>query len=474
MTENIKDTDSFSDKVANYKLIALEDRNKADEFYIDELLPEIAKIATLRRNEKELIPPEYDLLISMQGMSVGPSVIACACLKPRSVCLLYSTETKPKMDRMYTILSTLLNLKPTEIYRRVCLPTSASDIYTVIKSILLEYRKALNISTDEDIRVAIDVTGGKKVMSASGALTAWRENIDICYVDSKPSSEIIGRPEPGSEHLIMLGNPLNIFKEQEMSEAVAVFNRGYFTDAVVRFGMLEKALWKPAVARILLKLALLYDAWINFDYTQMSNLMNWFTINEEGFADYAPYLNMDAMKSVKERIVYINHFIAEQDNHLLKLLTCYCIACYYMRMARYEFAALMYYRVIEGCLTQRLLSKYKTKGTVNPDYTFIRYIEPKIDEKYRTIMRDMLIVKKREYIEYGQLPPWLGFVSSAAILLALDDEYIDEAGYTGTEGLVELERVSSIRNNSIIAHGYDRLSEKSVRVVKTTAFNFIT
>ena len=36
MTENIKDTDSFSDKVANYKLIALEDRNKAEEFYIDE------------------------------------------------------------------------------------------------------------------------------------------------------------------------------------------------------------------------------------------------------------------------------------------------------------------------------------------------------------------------------------------------------------------------------------------------------
>lgn len=464
----------FLNNVEEYKAIAKKDRREADDFYIVELLPEIARKAADKRKESLPHATEYDLLISMQGFSIGPSVIASLCLKPKSICLLYSIETKSKVDEMHEILYKLLGMKPTDIYRTVCKPTSATDIYSKIKNILNEFKEDQGIDTKEDIRVAIDVTGGKKVMSASGALAAWRENIDICYVESEPSSEVIGRPEPGSEHLIMLGNPLNIFREPEMHDAIEIFNRGYYTNAIERFGRLEKALWKPAVARIMCKLAQLYRAWTVFDYTTTRKLIKWFDNNEANFLEYKPYLNLDEMNRINDRVKYLKLLTSDSDNHLYKLLTCHCIGCFYMRINRYEFAATMFYRVIEGCLTQRLVSEYAVGSQINPDYTSIKSLHADVNEKYKAIMKELSFRKKHKYIDYEQLPPWLGFVSSVALLLIMQDDYLLGMGFSGIEGLEGLEKISSIRNNSIIAHGYDILSENSAETVKEISFRFIT
>jgi hypothetical protein len=59
----------------------------------------------------------------------------------------------------------------------------------------------------------IDITGGKKIMTAAAALAAWRWDLPMTYLDGCFDPEL-RQPEPGSERIVMIDRPSSLFDRE--------------------------------------------------------------------------------------------------------------------------------------------------------------------------------------------------------------------------------------------------------------------
>src|SRR5262249_43970877 len=109
-----------------------------------------------------------------------------------------------------------------------------------------------------------DITGGKKVMSATAALAAWQLDLPLCYIDSDFDPEL-RQPVPGTENLLLLSNPTTLFGVQEMENVLQMFNSGAYQAARARYHELSERVSQPGKARFLRDLSALYGAWCDLD-----------------------------------------------------------------------------------------------------------------------------------------------------------------------------------------------------------------
>ncbi|MDR2825634.1 MAG: hypothetical protein LBV76_02430, partial [Deltaproteobacteria bacterium] len=130
------------------------------------LIPEL--IAKIRTNSPD-IPASgyYDLLVSMAGFSPQTTAQAYLVLLPKKMHILCSSETSDQIDRIWQELHSACTeeIKQADVSHDICDPTDPLDIYRLIKNKIAQLRK--NADVDSPFRVVIDMTGGKKVMSAT-------------------------------------------------------------------------------------------------------------------------------------------------------------------------------------------------------------------------------------------------------------------------------------------------------------------
>ena len=58
-----------------------------------------------------------------------------------------------------------------------------------------------------DERALVDITGGKKIMSAIAGQVAWDLDLPLCYLESPAYNPALRRPDPGSEVLLVFPKP---------------------------------------------------------------------------------------------------------------------------------------------------------------------------------------------------------------------------------------------------------------------------
>jgi hypothetical protein len=199
------------------------------------------------------------LLISVTGFSPRTTILAFKVLRPRRLVVIPSENARGSINTIARYVVGEGGLQQADFSQRPCVPTNPLSIYNVVKDELelLERQDGQAISY-------IDITGGRKVMSATAALAAWQLDLGLCYLDGEYDPEL-RQAVPGSDRLLLLDNPTSLFGEQEMNAAYQAFDGGAYEAAGSRFEELSGRLARPTDARFWGALSKLYGAWCDLD-----------------------------------------------------------------------------------------------------------------------------------------------------------------------------------------------------------------
>jgi CRISPR-associated protein (TIGR02710 family) len=408
---------------------------QALRFYLDELLDEAIKRALARSDPRPA--QTVRLLISLSGFSPLTTILAYELLRPERLLVLFSEDTRAGIDSIAEHVVRRSGLRYRDFMSRPCVPTDPHGIYRVVK----EELDSIRSPDGQRPYVILDITGGRKVMSAAAALAAWQLNLTLCYVEADYDPRL-RRPVPGSDRLLVLGNPTELFGEQAMAAALRTFASGAFDAAYKHYDDLCDIIAEPARARFMRTLSGLYRAWCDLDLTGLpANLESVQTT----LARVRHLITSDTEQRLAVQMDFLRR-LSEGDPDCL--LVCFLVLGeHYREIGRHDFAALLFYRTVEGCLTSRLEQRAAGFSCERPDY---RLLSSDVEQ----LQRDYAAVATSINKDPGLgLPPIIGLMNAALVLAALDDPMLAKAKLTGSKALGHLNTLATARNRSVLAHG---------------------
>jgi hypothetical protein len=421
---------------------------QATRFRLDKMFPEVIKRA--RVNSETSSPPEVDLLVSLSGFSPATTILAFELVQPKRLLVISSEGTDGSID---VILEHLVprRLRGSRLQYMRCKATDPLAIYLLVKKEVEELadsrsRDTLDVGVAGEIgslSVMIDITGGKKVMSAAAALVAWQLDFRLCYIDSLYDGEM-RQPIPGTEKLLILENPRTIFGDQELDAALETFRSGAFAVAQERFAMLAESMSEPSRARLLRDVAGLYQAWSDLDLARLPALAGQVG---KGLTDPLARVDSAAAQQLHEQLRFIGRLV--HGGAFLQVLNFYVLSEHYRELRRTDFAALLYYRTIEGCFQQRMALRFTGFDCGNAQYQLIDVAPGVLLDRFNAV------IERIGWHAVTALPVKIGLMDAAVLLHVLEDSLPRKINIQDVKGLSYLSKQAEVRNKSILAHGHE-------------------
>jgi hypothetical protein len=150
-----------------------------------------------------------------------------------------------------------------------------------------------------------------------------------------------------------------------------------------------------------------------------------------------------------EQLDFVQRLIDGDRN--TKLLCFYVFGLHYQELDRHDFAALLFYRTIEGCLTARLTQRYPG---LNPD----RFDWTLLDDPSGARQRYAALTRGLGRRGGPPTPNRLALMTSAVLLAAENDDLVTRCGLADVQGLTRLQELARKRNKSVLAHGFEAVS----------------
>jgi hypothetical protein len=411
---------------------------QARRFRLTELLPAVVEQAKI--NSTDVPRDRVDLLVSLSGFSPETTIIAFRLVQPEQLMIIGSDATLSSLDT----IQGALNLPFSRIRSHSVEPTDPMKIYQLINEAV---RPAGNGGAARPT-ILIDITGGKKVMSASAALAAAQLDLPMCYIDSTFDPEL-RQSLPGTERLVIIPNPTKMFADRELDAALVAFRHGAFTAARARFAEVAESAYEPARARFLRDLAAVYEAWCDLNFTEIGERVR---IMRTRLTDPGHRVSADALRRLRVQLDFVDALTVAPDASLL--LNFFLLGQHYLRLGRNDFGALLYYRTVESCFAQRLAGIAPGFQTGSPDYA---------------LLADDVTVFEARYCEVGAevhgtpaagLPALIALMDAALLLYALDDPLMRQLNLSSGRGLRHLKDIIRVRNHSVLAHGTTTIDPK--------------
>ena len=165
---------------------------EAKDFYYENLFETV--IASFEKNNQHVISgSSVDVLISILGFSPEPIVLGAKLLKPKIHIIIHDAGVSLNEENNRIVSKYLENYKFVELNDE-----TFACLYDTLK-------EQLSITPAQ--HCAINITGGKKSMSASAGIFARDFFCDLIYVDYNKYDPSTRRPEPGSEFLNLVYSP---------------------------------------------------------------------------------------------------------------------------------------------------------------------------------------------------------------------------------------------------------------------------
>jgi len=424
---------------------------QATAYRFAEMLPEVIRRAQQKSPAEDR--PEVDLLVSLSGFSPATTILAYELLRPNQLFVVSSEGTDHSIDVIHDYVVRPGRLAARHFNHAVCDGTDPLSIYQEVKQRVAPDRAAARPAS-----AIIDITGGKKVMSAAAALVAWRLNLRLCYVESRYDPEM-RQPVPGTERLLIVDNPATLFREDETQAALETFRSGAFAAAHERFARLAESVPDPGHARFLRDLAGLYQAYSDFD---LENLQTLIDQTRRSLDDPQSKVTGASAARVRHQLGYLED-LAGRGEFIRFLPNFFVLGQHYQGLRRLDFAALLYYRTVEGCFQERLRLGYEGFDCGRPDYDRL----PMPGEELLAAVN--LIRAKLGKPAVARLPEKIGHLDAAIILHTLDDTMLRQVKITNARGLGHLARLTEGRNQSLLAHGQRRVTVEQCRELEGQA-----
>lgn len=176
--------------------------DEAKKFYAAKIMPQLL----VHLKDTDVVGKQLrengrvDTLFSVLGMTPAPIVITQHLLQPKNHVIFYDKNIKVKDDKI------LAHLESTPTYV-MFEDESFGTIYETMKEMLI---------VSEGGNMVIDITGGKKSMTAVASIFAKDFDFSIVYVDMNTSGSYIPaihQTRPGSERLNLVYSPLRDLPE---------------------------------------------------------------------------------------------------------------------------------------------------------------------------------------------------------------------------------------------------------------------
>jgi hypothetical protein len=414
--------------------------DQASRYRLAEMYTAVVEAA--RRNSADVERPAVDLLVSLSGFSPETTLLAFELVQPPRLLVISSENTRLKVDVIHEKLAGRLAFS--QFQHVYCDPVDPIDIYEIVKKAVRPLQPG-----GPPLTAIIDITGGKKVMSAGAALAACQLDLKMCYIDSDFDPEM-RQAMPGTERLCILPNPTALFGDKDMDGALEMFKSGVYSGAKARFGELSESISEPARARFLGDLAALYQAWCDLDVVNLSCLAE----QVRGrLADPRSGLRPETMRRLVEQLEFVEALVAKDGDALL--LNFFLLGEHYLGLDRYDFAALLFYRTIEKSISERLRWRYDGFDMEHPDYSLLGLDLDELTSRYATAANTMFAS--------GRLPalPWKVALVDAMILLhVVADDMLPAARINGLAGVGHVRGLVDARNRSVLAHGVESVTRQ--------------
>lgn len=263
---------------------------------------------------------------------------------------------------------------------------------------------------------------------------------------------------PGTEEIVLLDSPYLLYGGGEQRRADHDFDMGAYEVARARYEKLADRLSEPARVRFLRDLSSFYEAWRNLDIERLKAAMP--KVRERLVQPGA--LARTYRAQIEAQLGFVERLVAEERP--ARIMTLFLLGEANMEAGRYDFSSLLFYRTIEASIASRLEHRYPGFLCEAPDYTKIDADVEGLRARFQALAAEVL--STREAIN---LPRAVGCLDGAMLLHTQGDPLLEQAQFGSTKAIAHLRNLTTVRNRSILAHGYRSVSEKDCKELRAPA-----
>ena len=449
----------------------VEQRKAADAYYEETLMAYIE--AAFIENNQSKVYEKVEYLIMSVGTSFEPLVLDIRLNKPKKILFLYTEKSAAMLDKIVNYC----NLSMKDIEKKQVNEVEPLDIYREIKAAYLQWGKPE--------KLYIDISGGTKAMSAAAAMAGAVIDVQLLYVGSEEYLVDFRKPNPGSETLYYISNPLAVFGDLEIEKAFALFAQHNYAGASDRLEELKESVPDPELRQQLDFVYLLgrtYENWDALEFGEAYSYIRqlgkklrrdkklhstfWLMDHEEQIGGQQQML--ERLSQIPELLYQKKQMEVLQNlDYIVPLMfTMYQSAMVREEQEKYDMATLLLYRLLE-MIEQRRLSKSQLY------VSDMRYEELAYDckqtpelqnltaqERQAWLREEVNGIKQQLFRKAGSsyLPDQISLLEGYILLLALKDPISLPAGTRPIDRLKHIRAMVRLRNNSIFAHGLGAVS----------------
>lgn len=377
-------------------------RRQADEFYENKLMA-LIEGEFIKKNKKQIYEKAEYFVISV-GTSCEPIELNLKLFSPKRILFLYTRQTEKILNKIVQYCA----LEPDAYEKSRVSETDPLDIYREIKRYYLEWKKPE--------KMYIDITGGTKAMSAAAAMAGAVIDIQLVYVGTNDYLADFRKPNPGSETLFYINNPLAVFGDLEIEKAFALFEKHNYAGAKEKLAVLKENIPDPNTRQQLNFVYLLaetYEAWDALDFVPAYQDIT--ILNRQLRRDrkmHQTFLIMDFCERLErqEEILELLHkipaLVRERKNmEILKNKELITALMFTMcqngnireQQEKYDMSTLLFYRLLE-MIEQRRLAVYHLYVS-RMEYSEIKYNTENTPEFKGLSSNDQYELLKKHYSE---------------------------------------------------------------------------
>lgn len=412
-------------------------REEALRIYAERVFPEVRK-RFVEQAHDVLHGKKYQYLILTTGMTPEPLVLSLSAFKPRRAYFLYTGGSEKTIDQV----AEACGLRIRDVERKRVSPSDARDVYKAVKDIVEELGGVA--------KLAIDITGGTKVMVGGCSMAAALLRADIFYVESE-FGWCLGKSRPGSERLVKLENPYEVFGDLDMEIGVELFNKHAYTGARGAFNRLAKNGIDEPRSRTFCLLSEAYECWDRFNYREARSKMEDVLRRLKN----TPLLAQEKVHALEAQASILDTLKRNQKENLSKLLrdekfTAYLICDLYANalrregQGRYDDGIIRLYRILE------LISQSRLARVHGIDAGSVKGVPPEAVERFAELNAELYEGRKG-------VPKKLALMDGWTLLLSLGDR---ESGIGSLEELKALKDIAQRRNLSMVEHSNETRDRK--------------
>ncbi len=459
------------------KMAREEGMKKAEAYYWEKVFP-LVKAKFLRENA--FLTGRYEGLMLTLGTTPQPIILALEAVRPSRVHFIYTDETEKHIKRIIEEVGFLRDHSVAYDRDRVD-PGNPLELYECVG------RKWAEWSRGETISCAVCNTGGKKSMVSAAAAAANFLGIDIIYVDHERYLEDLRVPEPGSERLTVLPNPLQAMGELKLRDVRALFNAGNFESArrileeVGEELSGKQALPVGMTLQVLTQLVEGYRLWDLFHYGSALDKL-------KKALEMAKRYEVDLdTETISRNVAALEHLSREPRNKSLfstvrddyqygvrLLVDLFCNAERKAEAGFHDDAMVRLYRCLELVAQLRLANlPVSLGGPVNTD-------DPEWDRMPGDVVQRYVDLSSELYREARRrgrfspsrpnLPSNLGLTAGHVLLFSLGDPVWKGKSMEQLQNFIESVRK---RNELMLVHGKKRAKLEDIRIFRDHAEHFI-